>query len=337
MTGLKQDMSRSVARAPATIGNLAVGFDLIGLAIDGPCDEVQLTPGEQPGVRIARIDGLCTDLPTHPEDNTATVAIRRVLEVAGLSPDSVSLELSLIKGIPLASGMGGSAASAVAAAVAINQWLCEPLDPQQLYGCALDGETVASGSRHGDNVAPALLGGLCLALPDLVHRGAGPEQAAIQTEQVLRWPMPETLWLTLVHPELQIRTADARSVLSASVPLRDALDQQACLAQFLVACHQGQAERAARSLQDLIIEPQRARLIPGFDSVKRAALDAGAVACSISGAGPSMFACSLSRTQADAAGQAMQQAFASLAIDSQCWLSPSQAAGALEMTTGAAP
>ncbi len=332
MNGLKESVQASAASAPASIGNLAVGFDLIGLAIDGPRDEVHLSRGSQPGLTVASIEGVCTDLPTDPEQNTAAVAIRRVLEVSGVPDEAVSLDISLLKGIPLASGMGGSAASAVAAALAINQWLREPLDQQSLYRCALDGETVASGSRHGDNVAPALFGGLCLAIPDLSHRQAGMAGDPPGADEVMSWPMPDGLWLTLVHPELQILTVDARSVLSNSVPLRDALDQQAFLAQFLIACQQGQSERAGRALQDLIIEPQRARLIPGFELVKRSALEAGAIACSISGAGPSMFACSLHSDQAAAIGKAMQSEFASLAIDSQCWQSPGYAAGAMIVT-----
>ncbi len=262
------------AFAPASIGNVAVGFDILGHALSGIGDLVCVRQSSEQGVRIAEILGRVTELPKSAKSNTASAAVLAMVKQLGLG--SVGLELVVEKGIPLSSGMGGSAASAVAAVAAVNYMLSDPLPIEELYEFALAGEAVASGGvAHGDNVAASLLGGLALCPAD------GPP---------IRLPVDPTLHCVLVHPEIEIRTEDARAILPAEFPLKAFVAQSTNLAGVLVGCQRGDKNLIARSLSDQMIEPCRRSLIPGFDDVKAAAMASGALGCSISGAGPSVFA-----------------------------------------------
>lgn len=304
-------ISRNVATAfaPAGVGNVAVGFDLIGQAIAGVGDRVTVRVTEQPGVRILDISGTVTDLPKVAEANTAGAAAIHFSTELGLD---VGLELSLHKGIPLGSGMGGSAASAVAAVVAINGLLERPLPRHALYESAMAGEFVASQAEHGDNVVACLMGGIALVGPD------GP----------ISIPSPHGVYCTLVHPDLVIRTEDARACLPATIPLEQVITQQGHLARFIVGCERGDLELIRTSLIDDLIEPLRAHLIPGFSAVKKAAMDGGALGCSISGAGPSVFAWFVGEKAARTAGERMQDAFADAGLRSQVYVSELDAPGA---------
>lgn len=289
------------AFAPASVGNVGVGFDVLGHAFPVLGDRVRASPTEARGVRIRSITGLVTDLPREAARNTAGRAVQSLLDEA--RPD-FGVELSIDKGIPLGSGLGGSAASAVAAVVAANELLARPLPRAALVAHAVAGETAASGSPHADNVAPALLGGMVLVV------GSALRQIAV----------PAHLRCVLAHPSLRLETRDARRMLAPKVALADFVRQSANLAGFVTGCQTGDLELIRASFEDVVIEPQRSQAIPGFAAVKAAAFAAGACGCSISGAGPSVFAW-CEEPAAAAVLAAMRQAFADAGLDSEGWTS----------------
>lgn len=264
-------MSREVTVwAPATVANLNVGFDALGCALSCPGERMIVRTTETPGeVGIRSVHGASLDL--NADRNIASVAAKSLLQAMG---NPCGLELELFKDIKPGSGIGSSAASASGAVVAVNELLNAGLRPEELLPFALDGEQLASGARHADNVAPALLGGLVLCPPE----GAP-----------LSIPMPFDWHLVILHPQIEIRTADARGALPEMVPLSDAAAQSAWMGAFVAACHEGDSERALFSLEDLLVTPHRQGLIPHFEQMKQAALRAGARAGGISGSGPSTF------------------------------------------------
>lgn len=305
-------MSRERARAfaPASIGNVAVGFDILGLAIEGAGDSVTVTRSETPGVRILAIRGSEHALPLEAENNTAGKALLAMIDSLGLD---YGFEVEIDKGIAFGSGMGGSASSAVAALVAANALLDRPLRAEGLYPFALEGEAVASGGKHGDNVAPMLLGGLVLAVGE---------------DPPIRLATPPGLCSVLVHPHCVLETRRARAALATPYALSEFVAQSGHLARFLVACQRGDIDLLRRCLRDDLVEPRRAALVPGFQEVKSAALTAGALGASISGAGPSVFAWCLSTAHAQVVAQAMQAAFAENGLDSDSFVSSLDAPGA---------
>jgi len=304
--------SRATAFAPASTSNLAVGFDLLGHPVGPAGDRVTATRRERPGVVMGPVTGCAGPLPADPAANTAGAAVQRLL--AEHAP-GLGVELSIDKGIPLGSGMGGSAASAVAAVVAANALLPRPLPTAALFPCALAGETVASGAAHGDNVAPSLFGGLVLV-------------RSVDPPDVVSLPAPPALCCVLVLPRLRLDTRDARAVLPPSVPLHDMIHQCANLAGVVAGCFTGDLALIGRSLRDVVVEPHRARLIPGFAAVQAAAMEAGALGCSISGGGPSVFAWCDGDTAAERVRAAMVEAFAAAGVDSRGWSSPVDGPGA---------
>lgn len=290
----------AIAHAPASVGNVAVGFDILGHTFAGPRDEVSVRRVDTIGVRIAAIRGADQPLPLTAADNTAGAALLSLC--AALGPD-FGFEIEIDKGIPFGSGLGGSAASSVAALVAANALLEAPLTREQLYPHAVAGEAVASGARHGDNVGPMLLGGLVLATAD----------------RLLRLPVPDWLHSAVVHPRCVLETRRAREVLAAPYPLHRFVEQSAHLAMLLTGCFRGDADLLRAGLADVLVEPRRAPLIPGFATVQRAAIDAGALGASISGAGPSVFAWCDGAATAGAVVAAMRDAFAARGLDSEGW------------------
>jgi homoserine kinase len=264
------------AFAPATVSNVACGFDVLGFALDSPGDEVtaRFAGDGAPGVTIDDITGDGGRLPRDAAKNTAGVAAQALLDSRG---ERRGVALTIRKGLPLASGLGGSAASAVAAAVAVDALIGarSPLDA--LLACALMGEHFGAGSAHADNIAPSLYGGFVL-----VRRPDPPD--------VIRLPVPNGLTAVVVHPDLEIETAKARALLGETVPLGDAIRQWANLGALVDGLHRGDFALIARSLEDTIAEPRRAPLVPGLAAIKKAAADAGALGCSLSGSGPSLFA-----------------------------------------------
>ena len=291
------------AFAPAGVGNVGVGFDLLGHSVAGAGDRAQVRRIGEPTVRIAAIRGCVTNLPTDPLLNTAGMTLLSMRNTLDLP---YGFELTLHKGIALGSGMGGSAASCVAAAVAANVLLEQPLSREALYEFTLDGEAVASGSRHGDNLGSMLLGGLVLA----THN------------RLLRIPVPDHWHCALVHPHFVLETRNARAALVGNYTLGEFVAQSSNLALVLAGCYRGDATLVREGLRDVLVEPRRAPLIPNFAHVKQAALDHHAFGASISGAGPSVFGWYENRADAAAATHSMQAAFAEVGLASDAWVSP---------------
>ena len=291
------------AFAPASVGNVGVGFDILGHVIAGAGDTVTVRRIDVLEVHIAAIRGTTVDLPLDAPSNTAGAALIALREALQLP---FGFEVEIDKGIPLGSGMGGSAASCVAALVAANELLDVPLSREALYPFALVGEAVASGGRHGDNLGPMLLGGLVLAT----------------AEHLVKVPVPEAWHSVLVHPDAILETRRAREALKGDYTLSGFVAQSANLALVLAGCHAGDAQLVRAGLKDVLVEPRRSPLIVGFDAAKQVALDAGAMGASISGAGPSVFGWFEARAQAEVAAPAIQAAFAAAGFDSQAWVSP---------------
>lgn len=303
------------AFAPASIGNVAVGFDMLGLAIAGAGDRVSARRAEKPGVHLSGVrdpDGNPhPTLSVDPLENTATVAAAALWQETGQAD---GIELVVEKGVPLQSGMGSSAASAVAGAVAANGLLADPLPVESLLPFALEGEKIASGGVHADNVAPSLIGGLVLTPPALLPR-------------MVRLPTPSGLKSVLLHPDLSVSTAESRKRLARGYSMEQWLTQQGYLAGFVASLASGDLELLGQCLKDVIIEPQRAGSVPCFGAVKQAAVDAGALGSSLSGSGPSIFAiCTASITSRVRAS--MEQACRAAGYGCQTWVSSLDAPGA---------
>lgn len=307
---------RATAFAPACVGNVAVGFDILGHSMAGAGDRAEVRRIDEPVVRIAAIHGCITELPLEPQHNTAGMALLALRKALGLRH---GFELVLHKGIALGSGMAGSAASCVAALVAANALLEKPLPRESLYGFALDGEAVASGSRHGDNVGPQLLGGLVLAT----------------RERLLRIPVPADWHCALVHPHYVLETRKARAALAGDYPLSTFVTQSANLALVLAGCFRGDAALVREGLKDVLVEPRRAPLVPNFARVKQAALDHRAIGASISGAGPSVFGWYEQRVAAEEAAAAMVSAFAEVGLGSDSYVAPVDGPAASLLDSGA--
>jgi homoserine kinase len=293
----------SKAFAPASVGNIGVGFDVMGHTIDGPGDIATVRRIDEPTVRIASITGATTDLPYDPAQNTAGAALIAMRETLALS---FGFEIELEKGIALGSGMGGSASSAVAALVAANNLLDRPMSREMLYPFALSGESVASGGRHGDNVGAQLVGGVVIT----------------SDTRLIRVPVPEAWHCVLVHPDAVLETRRAREVLRGKYDLHEIVEQSCNLAIFLAGCYRGDVALIREGLRDVIAEPRRAHLIPGFGDVKRAALMHGALGASISGGGPSVFAWFESRAKAVKASAPMREAFGLVGVQAEVFISP---------------
>jgi homoserine kinase len=293
--------------APATVANVACGFDIFGFAVDSPGDEIQLTRRDRPGIDILDILGDDGRLPRETHRNTAGVAMLSFLQHIGRTHD-VGVEVILTKKMPLGSGMGSSAASSVAGVFALNELLGRPLELLDLLPFAMEGERLASGTAHADNVAPSLLGGFVLI------RSYAPLD-------VVKLHTPAEIFCTLVHPDVEINTKDARRILRNEVSLKNTIIQMGNVAGLVAGLMKPDYDLLSRSMVDVIIEPVRAILIPEFMEVKQAALDNGALGCSISGSGPSLFALSRDPATAQRVGQAMQQAFLSAGITSEIYVS----------------
>jgi len=292
------------AFAPATVANVGSGFDVLGFAVERPGDTVEARRREGGGVRLLEVTGDDGRLP-RGADNTAVVAARCLQEKLG---EPFGVDLVLHKGMPLASGLGSSAASAAAALYAVNRLAGDPLTAQELLPYALAAERVASGAGHADNAAPALMGGFVLI------RSTAPLD-------LVRLPVPDGLAVALLSPDVEIPTEAARRILRKQIPLADAVSQWGNLAALVASLYAGDLALMGRSLGDLIAEPVRAVLIPGFAAVREAALEAGAIGCSISGAGPAVFALAASVATAEAVAEAMRQAFADAGLTAAAYVS----------------
>ena len=275
--------------APATLSNLGPGFDVLGLAMEEPGDYVDAAWSEVPGIEIAAVDGDAGTLSTDPERNVIGIAATAVLAIhdqksKGTRPPGVRLWLE--KRMPLASGRGSSAASSVAGALAVVELLGGTLSRDELVSCALEGERAVSGGVHADNVAPCVVGGIVLI-------------RSYEPLELLSLPVPDALRLAVVHPHTTVMTAEARRLVTERrFDIRHAVANLGQLGAMVTALHRGDLELFGRSIGDALVEPIRAPLIPGFAEVKQVALEAGALGCSISGSGPSVFAFASSDEQA---------------------------------------
>ena len=300
--------------APASVANVACGFDVLGFAIDKPGDEIIARFSDKPGLSIAKITGAKGKLPYEVEKNTAGFAALKLLEHLGETDRGI--EMDIHKKMPFGSGLGSSAASAAAGVMAVNELLNRPLTKKELLPFAVLGEQIADGAYHADNVGPSLLGGI-----QLIRDNA--------TLDIHRLPVIKGLQATVVYPHVKILTKDARDILSDQVDFKSSIQQNGNIGALVVSLFNGDIELLGRSLQDLIVEPQRAQLIPGFQQVKDAALNAGVLGCSISGAGPSIFALSANSLIAENAGIAMQKVFNDLKIENDLFISPINQEGAV--------
>ena len=309
-------MTRTVtAFGPASIGNVAVGFDMLGLALANVGDRVSARRIDADEIIVAEVRGMDGELhpylSTKADENTASISAKALWAACGATG---GVELKVFKGVPLQSGMGSSAASAVAAVVACNALLDEPLPIEELLPFALEGEKYASGGMHADNVAPSLLGGLILCPPVLLP-------------DTMRLPIPDGVSAVLLHPNLQVNTAHARRGLARSYSMEQWRSQQGYLAGFIAACAASDIGMLGKTLKDVIIEPQRSAAVPCFDAVVATAKRSGALGCSLSGSGPSMFALCEDRHASNLA-TAMEQECRSQGIECQSSVSPMHAPGA---------
>ena len=301
----------ATAFAPASVANVAIGFDILGFSVGAIGDRATVRRSTTPGVTIKAIRGVVADLPLEPAKNTAGRALEAMIESLALP---FGLELELDKGIPLSSGLGGSAASAVAAVVAANAVLDQPRTQLELLKFAMQGELVASGSLHVDNIASSLYGGLVLTV-------------GIDQPRVKQIPVPQQIRAVVVHPHMFLSTRQARAILKGTVEMKDFVWQTANLAGFISGCYTNDIDMLREAFEDVVIEHQRAALIPGFNEARRAAISAGALGCSISGAGPTIFAWCL-ESHALAVREAIVMQFTHHGLESDHWISLIEPTGA---------
>ena len=288
-------------KSPATIANLVCGFDILGLALEEPYDIMTLENTDRPGLEIVHVDD--HGLPTEPEQNVSGAALLAMMEELSEVPQ---WKLTIDKRIKPGSGLGSSAASAAGAVYAANKLLGSPFGNEDLIRFAMFGEKVASGVKHADNISPCLLGGVTLI-------------RSIHPLDIISLSAPE-LFITVVHPQIEVRTADARQILKKEVPLKQAIKQWGNIAGLVAGLMQGDHALIGRSLEDVIIEPVRSILIPGFEETKRRSLEAGALGGGISGSGPSIFMLSKDGQTAAAVEEEMKKVYTAIGIDYKTYL-----------------
>ncbi len=289
--------------APATVANVACGYDVLGFAIDAPGDEVIVRHSSKPGLRITKITGDDGKLPKTVEGNTAGVAALDLLRHLGMMDRGIEMEIH--KKMPFGSGLGSSAASAVAGVYAVNKLIGEPLSKKQLLPFAMTGEASADGAYHADNVGPSLLGGIVFIRSN-------------QELDIAQLPVPKKLWAAVVHPEIEILTKIAREILPKDIPIINATQQ---IGNLICGIIQEDYGMISRSIHDVIAEPHRQKLIPEFYKAKRAALANGALGFSISGAGPSVFALCEGEEVARNVAKAVSQVFTDINLENQAHVS----------------
>jgi homoserine kinase len=301
-------MEKVRVHAPATVSNVVCGFDCLGFAINEPFDTFNLSKIDERIIRIVNQDDF--DLPTDPTKNVAGVALQGMMDAARVD---FGVELVSDKAIKPGSGIGSSAASACGAVVALNALLDNRFSAIELVEFAMAGEQLASGTRHADNVAPCIFGGFVLV-------------RSVDPIDIVRLDYPQ-LWATVIHPQIEIKTAEARALLPQSIPLKDAVEQWSNLGAFVASLANGDHELMNRSMEDIVVEPIRSKLIPKFQEIKNACMKAGAIGGGISGSGPSMFMLSEGKDTALAVENAMSDVYSSTGIDFNTYASPVDPAG----------
>lgn len=282
---------------PATIANISCGFDVLGVALDAVGDEMVVRKSKEKGVRITKLVG--QDLPMETNKNVAGVAALALLEASDYDG---GIEIEIYKKIKAGSGIGSSAASSTGAVWAINELLGKPFSILELVKFAMEGEYLASGVRHADNVAPALFGGFTLV------RSYAPLD-------VIKINTPKELYATVIHPQIEVKTADSRKILKTNISLQDGIKQWGNVGGLVAGLFTEDYDLIGRSLEDHIIEPIRSILIPEFNNVKSESIKAGALGCGISGSGPSIFAMSKGEKTAKKVAEAMRKVYEGIGID----------------------
>ena len=300
--------------SPATVANVACGFDVLGFCLQSIGDEMLIRKTDQKGIRITKITGY--DLPYEVEKNVAGVSAMAMYEDA--DPDC-GFEIEIYKNIKPGSGIGSSSASAVGSVFGMNELLGRPYNKIQLTNFAMKGEALASKSEHADNLAPALFGGFTLV-------------KSTTPLEILEIPTPNDLYATIIHPQIEIKTAEARSILPDNIPLKDAIFQWANVGSLVHALHINDYELIKRSLQDVVVEPYRSLLIPNFDEVKQAALDVGALGCAISGSGPSIFSLSKGKVIAKNVEDNIKKVYSKTGIEFKTYVSKINTEGIIILT-----
>lgn len=299
--------------APATVANMICGFDILGFAVDKPGDEVYMQRVKESGVRIRSIQGDDGRLPLDPDKNTVSACVKMLLSHLGLE-EEIGVEIDLIKHMPIGSGLGSSSASTVAGLFAINALLGNPLTKNELMPFCVEGERLACGHGHADNVAPALMGGITLI------RGYEPLD-------IINLPVPEDLVAGIVFPQVDVPTRDARQLIKEKVSLKDAVNQWGNIAGLVAGLYRSDYELIGRSMHDVLIEPTRAILIPEFYEMKRIAMEAGVLSFGISGSGPSVVAISKGAEAAQVAVDRIQEHLTANGIESLQFVSAVNAEG----------
>ncbi|WP_113923622.1 homoserine kinase [Cognataquiflexum aquatile] len=300
------------AFAPATVANVSCGFDILGFAIDRLGDKVTVSFNQDGILRVTGIEGDGGKLPLQPEKNTCSVAIQAMLNKLS---SKQGIDIFLEKGLPLGSGMGSSAASAAAALEAANVLLGNPFTKEELVPFAMESERIACGSAHADNVAPSILGGFVLI------RDYDPLD-------IVKLPVPEGIFCTLVHPHIELKTSDSRSVLRKQISLKESVMQSGNIAGFIAALYKSDLALLSRSLKDVIAEPSRALLIPGFYELRDAIKSIGSLGSGISGSGPTIFVLSPNGDIAHEAGEKAKEVFQKIGLGVDVYVSEVNKRGA---------
>jgi homoserine kinase len=296
-------MNEVTVRSPATVSNVVCGFDCLGFAIEQPYDEVTVRVIDEPVISLVHHDDF--ELPTLPTENVAGVALQAMIDLAQLPH---GFEVEITKYIMPGSGVGSSSASSCGAVIAANKLLGNRFTKHELVDFAMAGEMLASGSRHADNVAPSIYGGFVLV-------------RSIDPLDVVEIDHPP-LWATVIHPQIEVKTSESRAILPQQVPLKDAVKNWSNLGAFVAALSTGDYDLMARSMEDFIIEPARKSLIPNYDAIRSASLEAGAIGGGISGSGPSMFMLSDNEITVDEVADAMETVFSNSDILRNIYVSP---------------
>ena len=301
-------MKRSInVFAPATVANVVCGYDVLGFAVNAPGDEVIMRLRDEPGVIITKISGDDGRLPYDPAKNTVSLSVQHYLNHIG-RPD-IGVEIELFKKMPIGSGLGSSSASTVAGLFAINTLMDNPLTKMELVPFAMKGEEMACGYGHADNVAPALLGGFVLV-------------RSYEPLDIIQLPYPEELFCSIVFPQIDVPTRDARQIIRSKILLKDAVTQWGNVAGLVAGLYTKDINLIARSMQDVIVEPVRSILIPDFYKLREIAMENGALSFGISGSGPSVFSFTKNEDDARKINEKLQKHFLWLDTESIAYRSP---------------
>ena len=282
--------------SPATVANVSCGFDVLGFCLDSVGDHMVIRKTDKKGIHITKIVGF--DLPYETELNVAGVSALAMYNAIDVD---LGFEIEIYKNIKPGSGIGSSAASAVGSVFGMNELLGRPFNKTQLTAFAIKGEAIASKCEHADNLAPALFGGFTLV-------------KSINPVQILEIPSPSAIYATIIHPQIEIKTSESRAVLPKEVALADAITQWANVGSLVHALHTSDYDLIQNSLQDVIVEPHRSKLIPHYDAVKKASLEAGSLGCGISGSGPSIFSLSKGLETANKVKEAIHKVYTETGI-----------------------